>query len=92
MKFENGKVLVSKKDCKALRLIMGCNSDLRFKLGARYVNEQYGQAQIVTKCMIENHLWLSCNADLFNNLLNDRLLQFDLTIKMLKGDYDYDYE
>ena len=90
MKFENSKVLVSKKDCKALRLVMGCNSDLRVKLGARYVNEQYGQAQSVTKCMIENHLWLSCNADEFNNLLNDRLFQFDLTIKMLKGDYDYE--
>ena len=44
MKFENGKVLVSKADCKALRLVMGCNSDLRVKLGVRYVNEQYGQA------------------------------------------------
>lgn len=92
MKFENGKVLVSKADCKALRLVMGCNSDLRVKLGTRYVNEQYGQAQLVTKCMIDNHLWLSCDADELNSLLGDRVKQYDLTIKMLKGDYDYDYE
>lgn len=91
MKYENGKVLVSKEDCKALRLVMGINSDLRVKLGVRYVNEQYGQAQLVTKCMLENHLWLSsCNADELNNLLNNRIYQFDLTIKMLKGDYDYE--
>ena len=90
MKFENGKVLVSKEDCKALRLVMGCNSDLGYKLGARYVNEQYGQAQLVTKCMLENHLWLSCNADELINLLNDRIYQFDLAIKMLRGDYDYE--
>ena len=90
MKFENGKVLVSKADCKVLRLVMGCNSDLIVKLGARYVNEKYGQAQLVTKCMFVNHLWLSCNADERNNLLNDRKYQFDLIIKMLKGDYDYE--
>lgn len=53
MKFENGKVLVSKPDCEALRLVMGCNSDLRVKLGSRYLNEHYGQSQSVTKCMIK---------------------------------------
>ena len=90
MKFENGKVLVSKADCKAVRLVMGFNTDLRVKLGVRYVNEQYSQAQSVTKCMIENNLWLSCDADVFNSLLDDRVKQYDLSIKMLKGDYDYE--
>ena len=41
MKFENGKVLVSKADCKALRLVMGCNSDLRFKWAIRSSTNRY---------------------------------------------------
>lgn len=90
MDYKNGKVLVSKKDCKALRLVIGCNDDLRIKLGSRYLNQQYYQAQSVTKLMIGNHLWLSCNADELSSLLSDSLLQYNLTIKMLKGDYDYE--
>lgn len=90
MKFENGNVLVSKKDCKALRLVMGCNDDLRVKLGSKYLNQQYYLAQTVTKCMLGNHLWLACNADELTNILSDRLLQYNLTIKMLKGEYDYE--
>lgn len=90
MKFENGKVLVSKKDCKALRLVMGCNDDLGVKLGSKCLNQQYYLAQTVTKCMIGNHLWPSCNADELTNILSDRLLQYKLTIKMLKGEYDYE--
>ena len=49
MKIENGKVLVSKEDCKALRLIMGCNTDLSVKLSSRRVNELYTEGARVVK-------------------------------------------
>ena len=90
MKFENGEVLVSKDDCKSLRFVMGCNTDLSVKLTSRCIDKTYYKASSIVKCMINNQLLFTCNAEEFNNLLNDTFYQFDLTIKMLKGDYDYE--
>ena len=90
MDIKNGKVLVSKKDCKALRLIMGCNTDLRVKLSSRRLNVLYTDGGRVVKMMIENRLWFGCSVDLINDILQNNMLLWNLAERMLKGDYDYE--
>ena len=90
MDIKNGKVLVSKKDCKALRLIMGCNTDLRVKLSSRRLNSLYTDGGIVVKMMIKNRLWIGCSADFINDILHNNILLWNLAERMLKGDYDYE--
>lgn len=90
MDIKNGKVLVSKRDCRALRLVMGCSTDLRVKLNASYINYSYVEAGEVVKIMIENHLWFGCPVDELNNILTDRVLLWNIAERMLKGEYDYE--
>ena len=90
MDIKNGKVLVSKKDCKALRLILGCNTDLRVKLSSRRVNSLYAEGGKVVKMMIENRIWFGCSVDFINDILNNNILLWNLAERMLKGDYDYE--
>ena len=87
----NGKVLVSKEDCKALRLIMGCNTDLSVKLSSQRVNELYTEGARVVKMMIEYRIWHGYSADyIINNIIYNNILMLNLAERMLKGDYDYE--
>ena len=90
MDIKNDKVLVSKKDCKALRLIMGCNTDLRVKLSPSRVNALYTDGGRVVKMMIENRIWFGCSGDYINDILHNNILLWKLAERMLKGDYDYE--
>lgn len=90
MDIKNGKVLVSKADCKALRLIMGCNTDLRVQLSSLQINALYTEGGKVVKMMIENRIWFGCSVDFINDILHDNILLWNIAERMLKGDYDYE--